>query len=231
MLKLKRTVAVIPVKGYSSRVPEKNFRSFYQDDSLLEIKITQCQQSASFDAIYVSSDDERAREIADQMGAIFVLRDVKLCLDSTPWHEVVVGVLDSLPEKEDVWVAWCPVTSPLFCRYRQVVQTLQEKLVDGINSIATVTPLKHYYLNDHFIPLNHRWGVWHAYSQKIPPIYQLNLACIVSQKKEMQFCQYLIGSNPDFFLTDAWEGLDIDTLEEFELAQWYYERNFGHQDA
>ena len=226
-----RTIAFIPAKGYSSRVPEKNFRPFHQGLSLLEIKIAQCQQSGAFDAIYVSSDDERAREMAKRMGATFVLRDAKLCLDSTPWYEVLLGVLDSLPENDDVWVVWCPVTSPLFCRYAEVMQSLQEKLADGINSIATVTPLKHYYLNDHFVPLTHRWGVWHAYSQKIPPIYQLNLACIVSQKKEMKFCQYQIGSNPDFFLTQVWEGLDIDTLEEFELAQWYYARIFGQDDV
>jgi N-acylneuraminate cytidylyltransferase len=223
----KRSVAVIPAKGYSSRVPNKNLRLFYQEQSLLEIKIKQCLQSGVFNEVYVSSDDERARAITERMGASFVLRDAKLCIDSTPWYEVLHGVLDSLPENDDVWVAWCPVTSPLFCRYAELLQSLQAKLADGINSIATVTPLRHYYLNDYYIPLNHRWGAWHTYSQKIPPIYQLNLACITAQKGEMKFCRYQIGSNPDFFPTKAWEGLDIDTQEEFELAQWYYARNFG----
>lgn len=226
-----RTIAVIPAKGYSSRVPEKNFRPFYQGKSLLEIKIAQCQQSGAFDAIYISSDDERAAEIAKKHSVTFVLRDTKLCQDSTPWYEVLQGVLDSLPEDDDVWVAWCPVTSPLFCRYGEVMQSLQGKLEEGVNSVATVTPLKHYYLNDHFIPLNHRWGVWHAYSQAIPPIHQLNLACIVSQKKEMKFCQYQIGSRPAFFPTEVWEGLDIDTMEEFELAQWYYTRYLGGENV
>lgn len=228
---MKRIVAVVLAKGFSSRVYEKNFRPFHKELSLLEIKIAQCQQSGAFDAIYVSSDDERAAAIAQQQGVRFVPRDGKLCLDSTPWYEVLEGVLDSLAEDDDVWVAWCPVTSPLFRRYADVVNSLTEKLSEGTNSIATVTPLKHYYLNDHFIPLNHRWGVWHAYSQAIPPIHQLNLACIIAQKKEMKFCQYQIGSRPAFFSTEVWEGLDIDTMEEFELAQWYYERKFGRQDA
>lgn len=226
-----RAIALIPAKGTSSRVPDKNFRPFHHGRSLLEIKIAQCQLSGAFDAIYVSSDDERACEIAERMGANFVLRDAKLCLDSTPWYEVLTGVLDSLPENDDVMVAWCPVTSPLFCRYSEILQALWDKQADVTNSIATVTPLKHYYLNDHFFPLNHRWGVWHAYSQNIPPIYQLNLACIVAQKREMKFCQYQIGSKPDFFSTEVWEGLDIDTMEEFELAQWYYARNFGQADV
>ncbi|WP_217127068.1 cytidylyltransferase domain-containing protein [Hydrogenophilus thiooxidans] len=226
-----RVVAVIPAKGFSSRVPDKNFRPFYKGKSLLEIKIFQCLQSGVFDSIYVSSDDERAADIAHQLGVTYVFRDNRLCLESTPWYEVLEGILDSLPETDDVWVAWCPVTSPLFRRYAEIVSCLCDKLTEGYNSITTVTSLRHYYLNDHFTPLNHCWGVWHSYSQKISAIYQLNLACTISQKKEMKFCSYQIGSRPTFFLTEAWEGHDIDTQEEFELAQWYFKRYFGKADV
>lgn len=228
---LKRVVAVIPAKGYSSRVPEKNFRPFYQGQSLLEIKIAQCQQSGAFDSIYVSSDDERAAAVAQRLGATFVQRDSKLCQDSTPWYEVLQGVLDSLPENDEVWVAWCPVTSPLFRRYDELMASLQSSLTEGINSIATVTPLKHYYLNDHYIPLNHQWGRWAAYSQKLPYIHQLNMACNLATRSEMKACGFHVGSRPDFFHTEVWEGLDIDTLEEFELAQWYYSRYIGTADV
>lgn len=222
-----RTIAVIPAKGYSGRVPQKNFRPFVQGRSLLDIKIEQCLASRAFDQVYVSSDDEHARLSAERAGATFVLRDPRLCLDSTPWYEVLSGVLDSLPEAEDTWVAWCPVTSPLFRRYAELLESLRQKMAEGVNSIATVTPLKHYYLDDSYLPINHQWGVWIAYSQKLHPIYQLNLACIISQKKEMKHCSYHIGSRPTFFHTETWEGLDIDTMEEFELAQWYFRRYFG----
>lgn len=226
-----RTIAVIPAKGYSGRVPQKNFRPFVRGRSLLDIKIEQCLTSRAFDQVYLSSDDEHARLSAERAGAIFVLRDPRLCLDSTPWYEVLSGVLDSLPEAEDTWVAWCPVTSPLFRRYAELLETLRQKMAEGFNSIATATPLKHYYLDDRYLPINHQWGVWHTYSQKLHPIYQLNLACIISQKKEMKFCSYQIGSRPTFFHTETWEGLDIDTMEEFELAQWYFKRYFGDADV
>lgn len=231
MLKGKKVVSVIPVKGHSSRVPQKNFRPFYQDKSLLEIKVDQCQKSGAFDAVYVSSDDERAREIAEKMGAVFVPRDPKLCLDSTPWYDVLKGVLESLPEDDDIWVAWCPVTSPLFRRYNELLKSLQSSLGDEINSIATVTPLKHYYLDEHYIPFNHQWGRWASYSQKLPFIYQLNMACNIATRSEMEACSFHVGSRPAFFHTEVWEGLDIDILEEFELAQWYYARYFGGQDV
>lgn len=222
-----QVVAVIPAKGHSGRVPNKNFRPFYENRSLLQIKIEQCQASGVFDAIYVSSDDARAAQAAHQQGVQFVERDPRHCLDATPWHEVLSGVLQSLPVNDDTWIAWCPVTSPLFCRYADVLQLLWDKQAEGLNSVATVTALKHYYLNDAYLPINHRWGAWHAYSQALSPVHQLNLACMVATKQEMEFCHYQIGSRPAFFPTEVWEGLDIDTLEEFELAQWYFQRHFG----
>ena len=226
-----RFIAVVPAKGHSGRVANKNFRPFYRDRSLLEIKLEQCIASGAFDQVYVSSDDEKARQYAERAGVTFVHRDPHLCLDSTPWNEVLTGILDSLPEAEDTWIAWCPVTSPLFRRYAELLETLRQRISEGYNSIATVTPLRHYYLDDRYLPLNHQWGVWHAYSQKIHPIYQLNLACISSQKSEMKRCFYQIGSRPAFFHTEIWEGLDIDTMEEFELAQWYFKRYFGGDDV
>lgn len=219
-----RVVAVIPAKGSSSRVPDKNFRHFYNEKSLLEIKIKQCKESSVFDAIYVSSDDERAKIIAENNEVNYVARDGRLCLDSTPWHEVLEGVLNSIPEADDVWVAWCPVTSPLFQRYKDIVDFLKKKVGEGFNSAVTVTPLKHYYLDSKFNPLNHRWGMWHTYSQSISPIYQLNLASIISIKNDMKMCKYLIGSNPSFFETQTWEGMDIDTMEEFEMAEILYSK-------
>lgn len=222
-----KTVALIPAKGHSSRVPQKNFRPFDQGRSLLDIKIEQCMASGAFDKVYVSSDDEQVRQHAERAGATFVLRDAHLCLDSTPWYEVLSGVLDSLPEAEDTWVAWCPVTSPLFRRYAELLESLRQKMAEGVNSIATLTPLKHYYMDDRYLPINHQWGPWAAYSQRLPFIYQLNMACNVAQKKEMKLCGFHVGSRPTYFHTETWEGLDIDTMEEFELAQWYFKRYFG----
>ena len=61
-----QVVAVIPVKHISERVESKNFRDFYQGQSLLDIKIVQLKQSAMFDEIYVSSDSPKAEKAASE---------------------------------------------------------------------------------------------------------------------------------------------------------------------
>ena len=61
------------------------------------------------------------------------------------------------------------------------------------DSLVTVTPQKHYFLNSDYLPINHQWGVWSSYTQKVKPLYHLNLACTIAPKKIMIKNQYQIG--------------------------------------
>jgi CMP-N-acetylneuraminic acid synthetase len=217
-----RTVAVIAVKANSIRTPNKNLRPFYQDKSLLKIKIEQCQKSGAFEDVYVSSDSLEAGDIARACGATFMLREPHLCRDDTPWSDVLEGILNSFPIGDDTFVAWCPVTSPLFDRYHDVVAHLKNN--SQHDSVVTVTPLKHYFLNADYLPINHQWGPWHTYSQGMRPVYQLNVACMLAKKATIIRNQYLIGNNPAFMDTTVTEGIDIDTMEEFDIASLLYSR-------
>lgn len=215
-------VAVIPAKSNSSRVPNKNFRDFYNGESLLEIKIKQLTAAGIFSSIYVSSDSPEAKEIAEKCEVTFIERDPYLCLDSTPWGEVLIGVMKSLPIDDSCMVAWSMPTSPLFSRFKEFWEFF--KTNSSHDSAVTVTKLSHYYLNSDFIPINHQWGPWHSYSQGIKPIYHLNLACFITQKIQIIQNQYLIGNRPCFYSINQIESFDIDTLEEFENAQYFYQR-------
>ncbi|MFB8831493.1 cytidylyltransferase domain-containing protein [Azotobacter sp. CWF10] len=192
-----RTIAVIPAKSRSTRVPNKNFRDFYNGKSLLELKINQCVHSGAFDEIYVSSDDPVAEQISRTLKVNFSPRDSYLCQDKTPWGDVLEGILNGLPVDSETYIAWCPVTSPLFSRYKDVVQKLEQNTAN--DSVVTVTPLTHYFLNSDLMPINHQWGPWHSYSQGMKPIYQMNLACLLAQKATIIRNQYQIGNRPVFW--------------------------------
>lgn len=215
-----RVVAIIPAKGHSTRVPEKNFRPFYQDQSLVDIKIRQCKESGIFDSIFLSSDDERGRSAAESQEVNFLKRDPRLCLDETPWSEVLTGVLQQLPENDDVWVAWCPPTSPLFTRYAEAVRLLQQN--DSNDSLMSVTKLQHFFLGPDLLPLNFQFGVWASFSQKLRPLYQMNCALWLAPKRLMLANRFQTGDRPFFMETTMVEGVDIDTIEEFKLAQLLY---------
>lgn len=215
-----KCVAVIPAKARSTRVPNKNFRDFYKGQSLLEIKIAQCLASGVFEDVYVSSDSTEAQALAEKSGAKFLLREQHLCADETPWSEVLEGILNTVPIEANIYIGWCMATSPLFSRFKELVLELEKR--PDKDSVVTVTPLKHYFLNADYIPINHQWGPWHSYSQGMRPIYQMNLACLLAKKSTMIANQYQIGNKPIFFNTSVFETIDIDTLEEYEIARMLY---------
>lgn len=219
------TIAIIPAKGRSTRVPNKNLRNFHQGQSLLDVKIEQCKAAKTFDAIYVSSDSEEARHAAQRHGVEFLLRDDRFCLDETPWNEVLAGILHQLPHNKDAWISLCPPTTPIFNGYGKAMETLREQ--SQYDSLMAVTRMQHYFLGPDMLPLNFQFGVWFSSSQNLRPIYQMNCALWIAKKGTMLTNRFQIGDHPYFMEISAIEGTDIDTLEEFELAQLIYSKRHG----
>ncbi|MFT5716055.1 MAG: CMP-N-acetylneuraminic acid synthetase [Oleiphilaceae bacterium] len=221
-----RKIAVIPAKSSSSRVPDKNFRDFFNEKSLLEIKIEQCIDSKMFDCIYISSDDDRCRELANKYNISFIKRDAIYCIDETPWSEVLISILNQTDTADRDLIAWIPVTTPLFINYKEAFDILEDN--DANDSLMTVTELKHYMLNSDFIPCNFQFGVWASYSQLISPFYQMNCALWIAPKEKMIRNRFQTGDSPYFMKTPLLDSVDIDELEEFELAQLLFEKKYGN---
>lgn len=220
-----KKIAIIPAKSSSSRVKNKNFRPFHNEKSLLEIKIEQCIDSAAFDEIYISSDSHDCAKIADKHGATFIHRDSKYCLDSTPWSEVLVSILEQTNTDNNDLISWVPVTTPLFSDYSSALSLLLENNHTH-DSLMTVTQHKHYMLNSDFIPCNFQFGVWASYSQLIKPYYQMNCALWIAPKGKMIRNRFQTGDAPYFMVTPMLDSIDIDEPEEFELAQILFKRKY-----
>jgi CMP-N-acetylneuraminic acid synthetase len=216
-----RRIALIPAKAFSSRVPEKNFRPFFEQSSLLDVKLMQAIESGLFDEIYISSDSPEASQIAARHGVSLIERDEYLTLSDTPWSEVVSGILKSLPGKElQSEISWLPVTSPLFLDFGRVIREFNGS--PDSDSAITVTPLTHFLLTPEGMPANFQFGKWHRYSQDLKPYFVLNWAMVHSTVSNMLELGYPVGVNPLRVEVSPIEGWDIDTLEEFEIAQTIY---------
>ena len=69
---------VVPVKGNSTRVPNKNFRPFFKEESLYDLRMKKLLKVFSSSDIFVSSEDDKVRTKAEKFGANFILRDIEL---------------------------------------------------------------------------------------------------------------------------------------------------------
>lgn len=89
-----RTIAIIPARGNSQRIPNKN-RKLFHGRPIIEYSIETAQRSMLFDEIIVSTDDLAISQIARKAGATIFWRDTDDGTRGT--QEVAVEVLAKHP--------------------------------------------------------------------------------------------------------------------------------------
>lgn len=93
-----RCVALIPARGGSKRIPDKNIRPFC-GVPVIGRSIRAALDSGLFESVVVSTDSERIAEVARAHGAeVPFLRDDALAADKAGLHGVVADALERLAE-------------------------------------------------------------------------------------------------------------------------------------
>lgn len=89
-------VAIIPARGGSKRIPDKNIKPFH-GKPIIAHSIDTARASGLFDAILVSTDSEKIAEVARQHGAETpFLRDAQHSNDKAGLDGVIVDALERL---------------------------------------------------------------------------------------------------------------------------------------
>ncbi len=217
-------VAIIPVKHKSERVKNKNFRPFYKNFSLLEIKIKQLLSNKIFDKIIISSNSKYAEKISKKYRCKFIFRGDKYSNNITSWSEVITNVVANANLKNNDTVSWCHVTSPLFNEYKKAIVKFKKSQKKGFDSLVAVNKFNGFLLNENLYPVNYNWGKWHTYSQSLPKYFSVNGALFIANVSTILDLNYLIGKNPDKYLCSDYTSIDIDNEFDFEIAQTIFKR-------
>lgn len=133
------TIAYLPARGGSKRIPGKNIRNFVGVPVLgRTIKIV--EDTGVFDRILVSTDDARIASVAEQFGAEVVERPAQLADDHTGLLGVVQGELNqtAYPNAEDDVVACVLPTAVLMAadNLRTAVSRVQELTSSFVVSVG-----------------------------------------------------------------------------------------------
>jgi len=95
-----RCLAVIPARGGSKRIPQKNLKSF-MGKPMIQYSIEAAITSSLFDDVIVSTDDEQIKKIGVSLGArVPFMRSPKLSDDRASLADVLLDSLDFVT-KED----------------------------------------------------------------------------------------------------------------------------------
>ena len=100
-------ICLIPARGGSKRIPRKNIREF-RGRPMIAWSILAAQESACFDRIIVSTDDEEIADVARSFGAeVPFLRPACLADDQATTQDVISHALDWFQQQRMICEALC----------------------------------------------------------------------------------------------------------------------------
>jgi N-acylneuraminate cytidylyltransferase len=218
---------IIPVREGSSRIKDKVLLPFGDHLTLLEWKLQQLCGVLPPERIYVSTDSANLRRLAAPYGVRFHDREPRLCRGhEATFSEVITGIVKDIPHAN---IAWVTVVVPLMSptEYRNGFQQYYEQVVRAArhDSLFAANLVKEYlWWPDR--PLNYQADRNHTISQHLPDIYRVTNGLYMRDKESILRDGYFLGPNPFKFLVSKVAGVDIDVLEDFQIARslrWLYE--------
>jgi CMP-N,N'-diacetyllegionaminic acid synthase len=216
--------AIIPVKGQSERVKNKNLR-LLNGESLLARKIRVLQSCSGVKRIIVNSDSDEMLRIASDCGVEPVKRAAHFALGTTPMNDVIHHVMENSP---DGHIYWAQVTSPLLTP-QTIDRAISEyfgKLEEGFDSLASVQRFAVYLWKDGK-PVNYTLDR-HPNSQTLDPYFSITFGILLIAREVALRRRYYMGEQPYLFEVNPVEAIDIDTEYDLLLADLYL-RTQGEQ--
>ena len=112
-MKNKSVIAIIPARGGSSSIPNKNIINFY-GKPLITWTIEQAVNSKYISDVYVSTDDKKISYISSKYGANVIERPGELATDFSPSEDALLHALSIIEKQRKIsLVVFLQVTSPL----------------------------------------------------------------------------------------------------------------------
>lgn len=212
-----KTIAIIPARGGSKRLPGKNIK-LLGGIPLLAHSILYAKLHGFIDAVYVSTDDEHIAAVALQYGAKLIDRPQSLSGDLEPTVSALKHVLESIePTVENVVLL--QATNPLRPQklLKEAFTVFQEKQVE---SLFTVTRSYHKLgkiIDNKFIPYNYEVG---QRSQDLEPLYYENGLLYITKASVILNNEIITKDAFPLEVNHPFANVDIDTQEDFDYAEF-----------
>lgn len=214
-----KVVCMIPARGNSKRIPKKNIRILY-DKPLVAWAIEAAKKAGCFDEIWVNSEDSIFEEISKQYDVKFYKRPYYYSMDSVNNDEFMYNFLKSV--ECDAVVQLLP-TSPFVTidTIKLFASTIMTSFCSAVVSIKRIQIESMYKFN----PLNFDIRSYTKPSQELSPIQSYACSPMAWNRNkyistfENNAGAYHGGGNAVYFPLQGHETIDIDTEEDWQLAE------------
>jgi len=223
-------VALIPAKGNSSRLKNKN-NLYIGKNTLLEKAILDCKDSRLIDECFVSSENKKIRHTAKKNGIKTVNRPIKLSQKKTPMNDVIKHFINHLKKNKIIikTIVLIQPTSPF--RPKKIIDKLLKNYEkSNVKSLITVKKSNNSFFKS-IVKINSKFIVkypnfFFSNTQELPKIYIPNGMIYIFDVKEFLKKNKISLENTKFLDVNFKNDIDIDTKEDYLKAQKIYEKQF-----
>ncbi len=216
-------IAIIPARSGSKTLKDKNIRKL-NGIPLIGYTIKAAIESRMFSIVMVSTDSEDYADIARKLGAeVPFLRSKETSSDSAGSWDVVREVLGRYNDHFDT-VCLLQPTSPL--REAEDIVGAYRELVarngDAITSVCEMdhSPLWATTLDESFSLTEFKKKIEDVPRQMLKTYYRLNGALYIRRVSYNDDRISLLEKNEYAYIMERRRSVDIDTIEDFEYAEY-----------
>ena len=226
-------IALIPARSGSRRVVDKNIR-LLGGHPLLAYTISAAIHSGVFQSVIVSTDSVEYAEIAKKYGAeVPCLRPTQFAGDLSPdieWVEHILHYLGEQGRSFDSFSILRP-TSPF--RLPSTIQRAWRLFIEteGIDSLRAVEkcsqhPGKMWVVRGNrllpLLPMGPENQPWHSSQvQSLPEVFVQNASLEIAWRRVVESGRTIAGATMVPFFTEGCEGFDINSAQDWLLAEHY----------
>lgn len=222
-----KTLAIIPARGGSKRIPHKNIKEFL-GQPIIAYSIKAALESALFGDVMVSTDDVQIAEIAKRHGAtVPFMRSVANANDTAGLTEVCLEVIDQYKSQGQSFDAVCCIlpTAPFVTPERLALA--QKMLTTG--AYDCVFPVAEYSypiqrslkIEKEFVEM--RWPEnFSARSQDLEKTYHDSGQFYFIKTEALAREKRLFTASSGAIILNELESQDIDTQQDWKIAELKY---------
>ncbi|MEE3046816.1 MAG: acylneuraminate cytidylyltransferase family protein [Pseudomonadota bacterium] len=222
-----KVLAIIPARGGSKGIPHKNIREL-AGKPLIAYSIEAARAASGIDRIIVSTDDVDIADISRSYGAEILMRPSSLAEDQTPTRDVLwfhACELQAEGYRPDVVLTLQP-TSPLR-KSRHIEEAIKLFLsYPNADSLVSCVRVPHHFHPRSVMKINDEGFAEHFLDEKELPLRRQDKSPVIARNgaaiyltRTPNLRDYVFGGNLLPYMMNAVDSLDIDTFEDFELAE------------
>lgn len=210
-----KSACFIPIKANSERVVGKNLRML-NGKKLYQYICEHVKEADVFDDVYIDTNSEEVAKYAEKMGFIYLERKPELAEKTANGNDLLVHHFELFPNYDFYFqlFATAPYMQP------ETIKACYKQLLDTQDYDSCFTALaNHSFYWYGGTPVNYRPCVLPR-SQDMQPVIEETTGLYGISKESLNKYRCRIGANPYIHFVNKFEAVDINTEEDFKIAEF-----------